>query len=62
MITINSAHIPLIFQLAILVLGIILAGSALRFLLRLAWRILGLAFTGVILVGGVLLVLQFLHK
>lgn len=62
MITINSAHIPFIFQLAILVLGIFLVGSALRFLLRLAWRIVGLAFTGVILVGGVLLVLQFLHK
>jgi hypothetical protein len=62
MITINSAHIPLLWQLAILAVGIILASSVLRVLLRLAWRIIGLAFTGLILLGGVLLVLQFLHK
>ncbi len=62
MITINSAHIPLLWQLAILTVGIILASSLLRFLLRLAWRIIGLAFTGLILLGGVMLVLQFLHK
>jgi hypothetical protein len=62
MITINSAHIPLLWQLAILAVGILLAGSVLRVLLRLAWRIIGMAFTGLILLGGVLLVLQFLHK
>jgi hypothetical protein len=62
MFTINSAHIPLLWQLAILAVGIILASSVLRVLLRLAWRIIGLAFTGLILLGGVLLVLQFLHK
>ena len=62
MITINSAHIPLLWQLAILVLGLMLVSSVLRLLLRLAWRVIGLIFTLLILLGGVLLVLQFLHK
>ncbi len=62
MITINSTPIPLIVQLALLAIGIILVGSVLRLLLRLAWRILGLTFTVVILLGGFLLMLQFLHK
>lgn len=62
MITINSAHIPFVIQLLILVVGVILVGNALRFLVRLAWRIIGLVFTLLIIVGGVLLVLQFLHQ
>ena len=62
MITINSTHIPFIFQLLIVVVGILLIGSTLRFLVRLAWRIVGLVFTLLIIVAGVLLVLQFLHQ
>lgn len=62
MITINSSHIPLVFQLLILVVGIILVASTLRLLVRLAWRIIGVVFTLLIIVGGVLLVLQFLHQ
>jgi hypothetical protein len=62
MLTINSAHIPWFMQLLILVVGVILVASTLRFLIRLAWRIIGLVFTLLIIVGGVLLVLQFLHQ
>ena len=62
MLTINSTHIPWFFQLLILVVGVILVASTLRFLVSLAWRIIGVVFTLLIILGGVLLVLQFLHK
>jgi hypothetical protein len=61
MITINSTQIPWIVQLAILVVGIILVGSALRFLVRLAWHLLGLALTLLILAGGIFLIVKLLH-
>ncbi len=61
MMSIDPAHFPLILRLAMVVVGIMLVVGALRFLLRLAWHLLSLVLTLLIIGGGLWIAWYFLH-
>ena len=48
-------------KIGLLIIGLMLVGGVLRFILRVAWRIISLALSLVIIAGMFLIVMQFIR-
>ncbi len=57
----NFQSLPVYLQIGVLILVVIIAGGLLRLLLRLAWRIVSLVLTVVVLGGAVLYLMGYIH-
>jgi hypothetical protein len=50
-----------LFSIGALIIGLVLVGGILRFLLRVAWRIISLVLTLAVILGVVLFFLGYIH-
>jgi len=50
-----------LFEIGLLIVGLMLVGGVLRFILRIAWRIISLVLSLVIIAGVFLFVMQFIR-
>ena len=50
-----------LFEIGLLIVGLMLVGGVLRFILRVAWRIISLVLSLVIIAGIFLIVMQFIR-